>query len=89
MPPKSGDGSQKRDAAQECAHAIPPVLFVSILWHAILDGDASHVALSLEFHSRSQDRPMAQSLPLVAHGNVHWRKDDADWLSGVLGIYVD
>ncbi len=50
---------------------------------------ASHAALSLECHSRPQNHSLAQSVPLVAHGDVHRHQDDANRLRGILGIYVD
>jgi hypothetical protein len=31
---------------------------------------------------------MAQPVPALARGNLLWRKDAADWVFGVLGIFL-
>ena len=55
----------------------------------IINSNAPNAALSLELHSRPPDYPVAQPLSLVANGNLHWRQNDSDRISGILGIYVD
>jgi hypothetical protein len=49
---------------------------------------APNPALSLERHQRASPHAMAQSLLAVAHRDLHRRQDDADWISGILGIYL-
>src|SRR6266403_1640246 len=56
---------------------------------AILSTDAADAALRLELHSRPPDCALAQSLPSLAHRDLHGRQDDPDRIPGVLGIPVD
>ena len=56
---------------------------------AILEPDAPNAALSLELHPRTPNCPVAQSLSSVADRDLHWRKNDPDWIPGILGILVD
>ena len=56
---------------------------------AILEPDATDAALSLELDSWPPDCPLAQSLSPLAYRDLHRRQDDADRLSGILGILVD
>src|ERR1700722_2194225 len=47
---------------------------------------APFAPLSLECHKRPSSGALAQSVSVVAHRDLLWREDDADWIPGILGI---
>src|SRR5262245_31707556 len=49
---------------------------------------APNPAVSLERHQGPPPHAMAQSLLAVAYRDLHGRQDDADWIFGILGIYL-
>ncbi len=51
--------------------------------------DAADAAVSLEFDPWAPDCSVAQPLSAVADRNLYGREDDADWISGILGISMD